>query len=219
MLSSFVPGVTGPLAWSSPAISRSSAKVKEMMELGYIKKQLPNGETVVFRPPEIEALVSDSKPENYTGEFPLFLDGGLSNAFPVIDEKTVVCTPICGIFDPNPSVCPEIHLEQLNDIKPPNTKDDNNKSSPNAKIKASAKLLCISDRVKLHLNRQNAFTMRRIVLSSDDENLQHRYSQGYDDAMRFLEANNLTAFQSTYVAPEKSSVAPKKNKASKTVAV
>ena len=199
MLSSFVPGVTGPLAWSSPTISRASKRVKEMLDLGFIKKQRPNGEIVTVRPSSDSKV--DSKPENYKGDFPYFLDGGLSNAFPVIDEKTVVVTPMCGVFDPNPSISPDIDLYG----KHPNTKSENVGDVLVAKQKGSSKLLKVSDRVKLHLNRQNAYTMRRIVLSSDEDNLQRRYSQGYDDARRFLEDNNLlSSHSSNYFAMDPS---------------
>lgn len=212
ILSSFIPGVTGPLAWSSPTISRASARVNEMMELGFIKKEKPNGEVITVKPashgPESHQQTSASKaerPDNYAGEFPLFLDGGLSNAFPVIDESTVVVTPISGVFDPNPFISPELPNGINN-----NTGGDRD-DLVSTKYNGAARLLRLNDRVKIHLSRQNAYTLRRIVLSSDEDDLHKRFQHGYNDAKRFLEANNLTTVHSTFLTSDAPSPSSKKS--------
>lgn len=174
ILSSFVPGVTGPLRYSSPTINRAAARIHEMMELGFIKRSLPNGKCEVVQAPNItkqeqEEVHATNNP--YPIEGPLFFDGGLSNAFPIVDEQTVVVTPISGIFDPHPAISPKFDEDSST------VKDQN--------------LIRLSHRVSIILNRQFATTLRHILLSSDDEILHQRFHQGYDDAKRFLQNKNL----------------------------
>ena len=174
MLSSFIPGGTGLLSGSSDTILGSSKRLREMTALGYVKKLTSNGETVTVKLPtgHDDESSSSSGNDKSVDDVPnfLFLDGGLSNAFPVFDSSTVVVTPLCGIFDPNPFVSPAVRKQK--DV------DDGN-------------LFRVSDRAKIYMIQQNAHSFRRMVLSSDDSTLQERYGHGYDDAKRFLVDNNL----------------------------
>ncbi|CAB9515068.1 Patatin-like phospholipase [Seminavis robusta] len=154
MLSSYVPGATGTVN-VSPTLSRASSKIREMVELGYVKQRKPGSQEITTV--RLESLMEDA--------FPPFIDGGLCNGFPVFDSSTVVVTPLAGDFQPNRSVCPLVH-------------DDDS-------------LHRLSSRVALHLNRQNVKTFRRMILSSDEDALQRRFSQGHDDAKRFLVQHGL----------------------------
>jgi hypothetical protein len=168
-LSSFVPGVTGPLAWSLPTISRASKKLKEMLDLGFIKKQRPNGEIVTVRPSSDSKLYP--KPENYKGDFPYsLLDRGLSNAFPVIGKKAVVVTPMFGAFIPNPSISPNIDL----DGKHPNTDSEDFEFQTEKQFQvAESKRLS-----QTSFEPAECFYYSANSLSADEDNLQRRYKQG-----------------------------------------
>lgn len=178
MLSSFIRGVTGPYSGTSPTMVRASKRVREMADLGFIKKQSREGgeiSRVTLAPASDSSNSSNAENDN----FPPFVDGGLSNGFPIIDQKTVLVTPIRGKFEPNLWICP-----------PPDDQD----TAP-----SDDDLVVLSQRVKLYMNRQNARTFRRIILSSDETELQRRYSQGYDDAKRFLVDHNLETLHTSFV--------------------
>lgn len=191
MLSSFVPGGTGLFSGSSETIVRSSKRLREMVELGFVKKETPDGKgEIISLPPspvvddenestheESEDVDETSKKKEEDSSKFMFIDGGLSNVFPIYDSDTVVVTPFCGIFDPNPSICP----------KPGAAGDNNN-------------LFRLSHRAKIYKTRQNAHTLRRMAFSSDEIKLQERYTSGYDDAKRFLSDNNLLKVHSVVAA-------------------
>lgn len=215
MLSSFVPGVTSTLTGSSTAIVNASKRMREMVELGFVKKTsypdniignsgveeslpitLPPAAYKRGNPQRQESdLTANQQPRQNKHGFPDFVDGGLSNAFPVIDSRTVVVTPICGIYEPNPYIAPS-RTSSAAGGGGGQVKDDN--------------LLRISDRVKIYLNRQNAHTLRRIVLSSDDDALQERFANGHDDARRFLYDNNLAIVHSSVVNIDAKRMGPTK---------
>lgn len=171
MLSSFIAGVTGPYSGSSPTMTKASQKLREMAQLGYIKKQQYEGGEII--------AISLSAPAKGDNHFPPFLDGGLSNGFPVIDRQTVVVTPLRGRFDPNRWICPSPLSE---------TDTDNEE-----------RLLEVSKRVRIFMDRQNAQTFRRMILSSSESELQLRYAQGYEDAKRFLGDHNLETVHKSFM--------------------
>ena len=183
MLSSFIPGGTGLFSGSSDTILGSSKRLREMVALGYVK-HIQNGETVTVKLPtknrDDGASKSCSVHDNdaIEDDFPnfQFLDGGLSNPFPVFDSSTVVVSPLCGIFDPNPFVSPAVRNDKESDGKP--------------------NLLRVSSCAQIYMTQQNAHSFRRIALSSDDATLQERWVHGYDDAKRFLVDNNLEKIHS-----------------------
>ena len=181
MLSSFIPGATGLMSGASPTIERSSARLREMTDLGFVKKQNGAGGEISTVLPSTTA---DSEGDK-DASFPQFLDGGLCNGFPIIDEHTVLVTPIRGKFKPNRWICPSAEEETYHLTDQADTDDDD--------------LVVLSKRVKLYMDRQNARTFRRIILSSDDSELQRRFSQGYDDAKRFLRDQNLETIHTSFV--------------------
>jgi hypothetical protein len=90
ILSSYVPGVTGPLLEmslrSNEAASRASHHLRNMLKRGVVKS---SGHPV----------------QQLHREDSQFWDGGLVNTFPVIDADTCLVTPFSGNFA-NPSISP-----------------------------------------------------------------------------------------------------------------
>jgi hypothetical protein len=165
MLSSYVPGFSGPFSGSSPTLQRASQRIQEMADLGFIKRQDPvSGEIGTV---DLSMLSRDHR------DFPPFVDGGLSNGFPVIDSTTVLVTPIRGRFEPNRYICP------------PSDKYGN--------------LVRVNHRVQLYIDGQTVQTFRRILLSSEEEELQRQYSLGHDNAKQFLRDYNIGTNHTSFV--------------------
>jgi hypothetical protein len=92
ILSSYVPGLTGPLLEmslrSNEAASRASRHLFKMLKRGVVKSSSSGH-------PVQQLHREDSQ----------FWDGGLINMFPVIDADTCLVTPLSGNFA-NPSISP-----------------------------------------------------------------------------------------------------------------
>lgn len=99
VLSSFVPGVTGPVLGSqcprNSAIARSTRQLEDMIQAGCVKKA--NGDVL--------------QPAMGASQREFCWDGGLVNAFPYIDSSTVIVTPIAADFADNASINPSIHYD------------------------------------------------------------------------------------------------------------
>ena len=97
VLSSYVPGVTGPAFGSlderHTAILRAAERLKDMVRAGCVKKGV-SGE-----PLRLSEVSSDLRE--------LYWDGGLVNAFPIFDKNTIIVTPIAADFV-NPSINPSL---------------------------------------------------------------------------------------------------------------
>lgn len=144
ILSSYIPFITGPLQGSlhasNLAVKRSQERIQEMVELGYVK----NGITGEPLPPS-----------KHDREY--FWDGGIVNVFPIVNEETIIVTPIIARFTPNPYISPALETD-------------------------TARTIRLDERSQVLLNRANAETLRQMTLSSDETVLQQRFSQGHDDA-------------------------------------
>jgi len=153
ILSSYIPFVTGPAQGSSDstnlAVKRAKERIHEMIHLGFVKNGT-TGEAIVHSQQEQQDSTLFSKRE-------FFWDGGLVNVFPIVDESTVIVTPITARFSPNPYISPAVE----------------NVSSPKLKF---------DERSEVFLNSANVETFRQMTLSSDDAVLQERFAQGHDDA-------------------------------------
>ena len=172
ILSSYVPAITGPawgsLAVTNQAVKRAQARVHDMLELGYVKR----GDTG-------HAVVAQERLDRE-----VYWDGGLVNVWPIVDDETVIVTPICARFSPNPYISPAMEHQcdssKWDWIMPPTIR--------------------VNSTAEIHLNYASMTTFRQMLLSSDETVLQQRFSQGYDNAMRFLQENNLlTVYSSTGV--------------------
>ena len=179
ILSSYIPGITGPSAGSlSPingAVRRSHARLQEMIQHGFVKSihgqpvplQSNQDSMTTTRAKNVSRLLKDRNKSGHSQEREFYWDGGLANTFPIIDSQTCVVTPFCGDFTPNPSICPD------------------------TRSIARAPTVALNQRVQLHLCVENVETLMRVGFSSEDVILQDRFSHGYDDAYRFLSRQNL----------------------------
>ena len=208
ILSSFIPGVTATLSGKSITIQDASNRLLEMIELGLVKKKehttTGRQRVVALKPSDFDNKLhlsndeldsSETKSRKSSG-FPAFVDGGLSNGFPIVDSNTIVVTPICGVFDPNPSISPSPNTAVFQRLL---QRQSWCSSSSNKREEHNCVLFEINHRVKVCGNRQNLDAFRRLFLSSDDAVLQERFAQGYDDAKRFLSDYNLERVHSTTV--------------------
>jgi len=115
---------------------------------------------------------------NYTRE--VGWDGGLVNAFPFIDKHTVIVTPLAATFS-HASISPAIAY---------------------ATTTTPVRTWQLNARVRLHLTAENLTAFRCITLSSDDDVLQDKFTQGYDNCRLFLDKNNLLSVYQSSVPPE-----------------
>ena len=171
VMSSYVPpGITGPIGFEQAsrfgnlAIKRSSERLEEMERLGFVRHETTLDSTVVGdneRAPErpAEDFTADMDATESSASRAIFLDGGLVNAWPVVDDETLVVSPIEGKFGPNPYICPSFGGEGMSHFP-------------------------INDRVDVAMCRENLWILRYAVMSSSQEDLESHYSSGYEDATR-----------------------------------
>ena len=160
VLSSYVPGVTGP-TWGSlderhKAILRAAQRLRDMVRAGCVKKGL-TGERL-----QLSEISSDLRE--------LYWDGGLVNAFPIIDRDTIIITPIAADFTNNPSINPSIEYSD--------------KALPIRKWRANPT-------AQLHMTSDNMRTFQSLILNPDEKNLQSFFARGYDNALAFLDKHSL----------------------------
>ena len=206
MLSSYIPGVTGPLmkdniaekllgalyniaqsekdkqntvkASANDAMIRAARQLNEMRRLGMVK----DGRTH-------DRIEPDHNTEEH--ETTHFWDGGIADVFPTFDDGTIIVSPINGIYK-NPAICPSLQEQH-------NEKEEGGQSlkseSLSYLIRSYIPTLPATFRhcskSHLGLNVENARAVKAMLLSSDDAQLYLRFRDGYDDATRFLSDRNL----------------------------
>lgn len=169
MLSSYIPGGTGPLnvkdnlpdflgglqsrpknELGTDASDRAGMRLKAMTELGMVK----HGKSGT---PVQNNHVSDvdNESENDVVEPTYYWDGGLADMFPTFDNNTVIVSPLNGLYDPNPAICPKIPDEK--------------------------KTFRHCPKSRLGLNSKNVQVLQKMIFSSDDDELYSRFREGYDD--------------------------------------
>ena len=194
VLSSYIPGVTGTIQGTdcslNTAVKEAWKRVYEMEQLGFVKQ---NGTAVVSSKSDVGNDDDATLPELY------YWDGGLSDVFPIIDENTIIVSPANGIYK-NPSIAPSFtttpppgledqELNSTTDQSPttnttPQLPSFLSNMLPNPTIPAHAL-------VELGVNLDNAETLWRMLWSSEDDILEERFRNGYDDALRFLKDNQM----------------------------
>lgn len=160
LLSSYIPGVTGPVGgtWDTrhSALPWASRQVNAMIAAECVK----HGVTGLPIPP----LPSDLSSRE------ICWDGGLVNAFPIVDQDTLMVAPVAVYFPQHEhTINPAIQNHHSTFVR----------------------VVRLNEFVSFHLTRENAIRMRQIVMSSDAATLQARFAEGFDDAQRYLERNNL----------------------------
>jgi len=199
MLSSYVPLGTGPLKLKdkmpnflgglmpkseiTDVSDRSGIHLKEMEKLGMVKNGITGLPTVNDTSRGTEDV--ESKDESNTTNEPTtnYWDGGLTDMFPTFDNDTVIVSPLNGVYDPNPSICP-----QIPDIEYGAKKDSASTSAVQNYLSSylpSTFRHC--QKSQLGLNSKNANMALLMAFSSDNDELYLRFRDGYDDTRRFLD--------------------------------
>lgn len=107
-----------------------------------------------------------------------YMDGGFSDNLPILDENTVTVSPFCGESD----ICPRDQSSQLFHVNWANT--------------------------SIEISKQNINRFVRILFPPRPEFLSKLCQQGFDDALQYLQRNNLinctkcVAIQSTFIVSE-----------------
>lgn len=167
ILSSYIPGLTGPLSHKSPsrngAVRRANKTMLRMLDRGFIKDALG----LPIRKIDDRWMTGSATPRMLEGfqSDVLFWDGGLANVFPTIDRDTCIVTPFSGCFR-NPSISP---------------------SSYNAQQKVEFEK-SFADRPQFCL--ENLMTLRYIAFSSGSLALEKWFEQGFNDANKYLTGCN-----------------------------
>lgn len=117
----------------------------------------------------IQALLCSSYIPIFSGIVPekfrgvRYIDGCYSNNLPILDENTVTVSPFCGESD----ICPRDNSYNLFQVNFANT--------------------------SIELSPQNMYRLMRILFPPHPEILSEMCRQGFDDALRFLQTNNMIA--------------------------
>ena len=128
----------------------------------------------------------------------LFFFSGLADNFPTFNDNTVVVTPLNGLFDPNPSICPQIpDMESDTFIADESGGEDLDSQKQQQRTEKEAPISTSflqsylrsylpttfrhCPKAQLGLNSMNMTTGLKMIISSDDDELYLRYREGYDD--------------------------------------
>jgi len=199
MLSSYIPGVTGPLLKDNKlleafniggsekdeeagndAMKRAGRQLREMTRLGLVK----DGKTGLPSAQQSETEIERSS-QDQDDDSTQYWDGGIADVFPTFDDNTIIVSPISGVYS-NPTICPS--MQQPNEVE--------NNSSVSYLLRSYVPSLPATFRhcskSSLGLNMENAKAVKDMILSSDDEQLYQRFKEGYDDTTRFLNERDLT---------------------------
>lgn len=133
----------------------------------------------------VQALLASSFVPFFSGSHPpkfhgaYYMDGGFSNNLPTLDESTITVSPFCGETD----ICPRDASSQLFHVNLANT--------------------------SIEVSKQNIYRFARILYPPKPEILTKMCMQGFEDALRFLQSNNLIrcahyiAIESTFLCSSK----------------
>lgn len=170
ILSSYVPGLTGPISdttfGTNGAVRRANGVLLRMMEQGSIK----SSRGVPLQSPLQRVNLEGNRSQASTYDSQqlqnniVFWDGGLANLFPRINLETCIVTPFTASFT-NPTISPS-----------------------RASASHSLELDVLSSRPTICL--ENLLTIRYIAFSSNSLTLEGWFEKGYNDANHFLLENN-----------------------------
>lgn len=213
--------VRGASCPHNEAVRWAWGRVSEMGSLGYVKdgrtgksvqssSPEASGGSDVGKAGESDTQTDATPQEN---EDLRFWDGGLANLCPTIDDFTVMVAPLHGSYS-NPSISPpspEVRAkENLPDgIKFPlpassttsndstlqgtGPQEDDSLMAPLRKYLSDRPAITfqVHERILMEVDSQNLETLYRMTRSSDDDVLEERFRNGYDDARRFLKKKNM----------------------------
>ena len=107
-----------------------------------------------------------------------FWDGGIADVFPTFDEQTIIIAPVNGKFF-NPAICPDPTQSNATSIEPNNQPSQYLQSLI---LSYLPKTFQHCHKAQLGLNAKNAKAALKMIFSSDDEELYQIFRDGYDDA-------------------------------------
>lgn len=181
ILSSYIPGLTGPIMANTTmqrhgAVKRANKILLKMLDKGSIKTTygipVKRPENSWMNSKSHNGVVTYDDTEDFHNSI-MFWDGGLVNVFPVINMDTCIVTPFTGFFT-NPTISP----------------------SSSSKIPHGVVELSSSFR-RPTLCLENLRTIRYIAFSSESLALETWFEQGYNDASTFLNRHNVNPYFST----------------------
>ncbi|XP_012279636.1 patatin-like phospholipase domain-containing protein 2 isoform X2 [Orussus abietinus] len=147
-------------------------------------------------------LFSGLLPPKYHGV--RYMDGGFSDNLPILDENTITINPFCGESD----ICPRDTSSQLFHVSHDLVLYLRSVVSATIPSASIASFQVNVSNTSIELSRQNIYRFARILFPPNPEMLSNMCKQGFDDALRFLNRNNLInctrclAVQSTFVVSE-----------------
>ena len=216
-LTGTIKGVACP---HNGAVRRAWKKIKEMEQLGFVKDGRSGQPVNNLSGDSLDCDVEDMKQRRNEGKREViseekedelrYWDGGLVELCPTINHETVLVIPFSGVYSPNPVICPTMPGDQISEDKEEDTSLKNEKSdmsSTDSLTKGSTITgrddennfdntsmpftIPLHSELRLAVNSKNVETGYRMAHSSDDDVLQDRFYNGYDDAQRFLKEKDL----------------------------
>ena len=217
ILSSYIPGVTGP-AWGNrarknQAVTRAAQQLDEMIRDGCVKKGT-TGETIsptALSSPQSQPSSSLQNEDSHLNQTlrgsgnstaaantvrEICWDGGLVNAFPTFDANTIIVSPIAADFRYNASISPAIeYREATNGSMNHHNNNNNSPQSPPPSSRVGANRIMgkvvLNPVVRVYVTAANVANIKGMIISSDDEVLQNKFHQGYDNAKQYCIQNSL----------------------------
>lgn len=197
ILSSYIPIGTGPLLGESDpknlAIKRAWGNIQEMEQRGFLKHgitglPLSSKSNNNHDDPTMEDEGDDEDDEEQadSAEKCHYIDGGLVNMFPEIDDSTVIISPVNGSYV-HPFIAPDHTPSEFQHKLSELMKQFNLPNLP----PTEQQVVEISDRVQIGTNIQNVLAAYLMARSSSSDVLEERFRNGYDDTHRFLKEHDL----------------------------
>lgn len=216
ILSSYIPGVTGPalgnMARKNHAVTRAAQQLDDMIRDGCVKKgttgetlqhsPLPSQSEPPLQPPPLQTEQNNMNLDansimnktvsasNTVRE--ICWDGGLVNTFPTFDPDTIIVSPIAADFRYNRSISPAIEYQ-------PRTEDTSASSSTTPKQPLPSSMVAnvimgkvvLNPVVTVYVTAANVANLKSMIISSNDDALQNKFHQGYDNAKQYCIQNSL----------------------------
>jgi len=161
ILSSWVPGVTGP--------ANVTDKVNTVVRRSFEHLAGDGGAPLTHGVSETGVDIGDDLRgrAGAVSTTRVYWDGGLCNMWPIVDDQTLIVTPLNGMFSPNPFIAPA------------------------GRDGGKGRMMKVTDTAHVGVHRENAQVALRMMISSDDEVIEGIFKDGYDDTRRYLKDNNL----------------------------
>mmetsp|Transcript_31719 Transcript_31719/g.72862 ORF Transcript_31719/g.72862 Transcript_31719/m.72862 type:complete len:377 (-) Transcript_31719:178-1308(-) len=164
LASCYVPGLTGPLMGTQYEPNNNKRHWVRWMHNRLVKMTQRNQVQPYHLDHDATMQPHQKNPTTTTttnGEREWYWDGGLTNLFPVMDDDTLLVTPMTARLHPNPYISPALdHPEERNAVT-----------------------IRVNARTEILVRPQNNLVrVRRMLFSSNPDVLHQMHAQGYDHA-------------------------------------